>query len=55
MHINPVRKGLAKRYSLEAAPLVCARGAFLVFLVGLALKTPSANIGAPSTREVMAL
>jgi hypothetical protein len=55
MHMNPVRKRLVKCNSLEAAPLIGAGGAFLVFLVGLALKTPSANIGAPSTREVMAL
>jgi hypothetical protein len=55
MHMNPVRKGLAQRYGLEAAPLICASSACLVFLVGLALKTPSADIGAPSTREVMAL
>jgi hypothetical protein len=53
--MDAVRKGLAKRYGPEAAPLICAGGAFPVFLVGLALKTPSANIGAPSTREVMAL
>ena len=41
--MNPVRKRLAKRYSLEAAPLICAGGAFLVFLVGLALKSLCEN------------
>ncbi len=46
---------LAQRYGLEAALLIYAGGAFLVFLVVLALKTPSADIGAPSAREVMAL
>jgi len=36
-------------------PITQNKKVLLVFLVGLALKTPSADIGAPSTREVMAL
>ncbi|MGD0227386.1 MAG: hypothetical protein ABSF71_34115 [Terriglobia bacterium] len=46
---------LARRYGLEAALLICAGGAFLAFLVGLALRRPAANIGPPSTRKVMTL
>jgi len=53
--MNPVRKRLAWRYGLEAAPLIIDGGAFLAFPERLALKTPSANIGALSTREVMVL
>jgi hypothetical protein len=53
-HTNRVRKRLASCYGLEAAPLTCS-GTFLVFLVGLAPKTPSANVGTPGTREVRVL
>jgi hypothetical protein len=52
--MNPVQNRLASRYGLEAAPLIWGV-VFLVFLVGLALKAPSANIGAPGSREVRVL
>lgn len=47
-HMNRVRKRLASCYGLEVAPLTCSSA----FLVGLALRTPSAIVGTADTRKV---